>query len=156
MMTLFNKLILGTARPVAGLGRTRRTGPRGGGTAAQPERHRHVLRLRPGHLAITWWAAVKPNPPRLLHRRRRHHRLQNGLAIAGDYMSAATLLGLSSLVFAKGYDGFIYTIGFFVGWPIITFLMAERLRNLGRLPSPTSFPIGWTRTRCGPSRPSVH
>jgi cation/acetate symporter len=47
-------------------------------------------------------------------------------------MSAATLLGLSSLVFAKGYDGFIYTISFFVGWPIILFLMAERLRNLGR------------------------
>ncbi|MCO6056820.1 cation acetate symporter [Pseudomonas sp. MOB-449] len=57
---------------------------------------------------------------------------QNGLAIAGDYMSAATLLGLSSLVFAKGYDGFVYIIGFFVGWPIVTFLMAERLRNLGR------------------------
>lgn len=57
---------------------------------------------------------------------------QNGLAIAGDYMSAATLLGLSSMVFAKGYDGFIYTVGFFVGWPIIMFLMAERLRNLGR------------------------
>jgi cation/acetate symporter len=57
---------------------------------------------------------------------------QNGLAIAGDYMSAATLLGLSSLVFSKGFDGFIYTISFFVGWPIILFLMAERLRNLGR------------------------
>jgi len=57
---------------------------------------------------------------------------QNGLAIAGDYMSAATLLGLSSLVYAKGYDGFIYTISFFVGWPIILFLMAERLRNLGK------------------------
>ena len=57
---------------------------------------------------------------------------QNGFAIAGDYMSAATLLGLSSLVFSKGFDGFIYTIGFFVGWPIITFLMAERLRNLGK------------------------
>lgn len=58
--------------------------------------------------------------------------LQNGLAIAGDYMSAATLLGLSSMVFAKGFDGFIYTIGFFVGWPVILFLMAERLRNLGK------------------------
>ena len=57
---------------------------------------------------------------------------QNGFAIAGDYMSAATLLGLSSLVFTKGFDGFVYTIGFFVGWPIITFLMAERLRNLGK------------------------
>ncbi|EIT71925.1 MULTISPECIES: cation acetate symporter [Hydrocarboniphaga] len=57
---------------------------------------------------------------------------QNGLAIAGDYMSAATLLGLSSLVFLRGFDGFVYTIGFFVGWPVILFLMAERLRNLGR------------------------
>ena len=47
-------------------------------------------------------------------------------------MSAATLLGLSSLVYFKGYDGFIYTISFFVGWPIILFLMAERLRNLGK------------------------
>ncbi|MDH0645328.1 cation/acetate symporter [Pseudomonas sp. GD03858] len=58
--------------------------------------------------------------------------LQNGLAIAGDYMSASTLLGLSSMVFAKGYDGLIYVTGFFVGWPILTFLMAERMRNLGR------------------------
>ncbi|CAK0744920.1 acetate/glycolate:cation symporter [uncultured Gammaproteobacteria bacterium] len=57
---------------------------------------------------------------------------QNGMAIAGDYMSAATLLGLSSLVYAKGFDGFIYIISFFVGWPIIMFTMAERLRNLGR------------------------
>ncbi|HNO88438.1 MAG TPA: cation acetate symporter [Rhodocyclaceae bacterium] len=57
---------------------------------------------------------------------------QNGLAIAGDYMSAATLLGLSALTYAKGLDGFIYAIGFFVGWPVILFLMAERLRNLGK------------------------
>jgi len=57
---------------------------------------------------------------------------QNGLAIAGDYMSAATLLGLSSMVFMRGYDGFVYTISFFVGWPVILFLLAERLRNLGR------------------------
>ncbi|WP_153161939.1 cation acetate symporter [Zoogloea sp. 1C4] len=57
---------------------------------------------------------------------------QNGLAIAGDYMSAATLLGLSAMTFAKGLDGFIYAIGFFVGWPVILFLMAERLRNLGK------------------------
>lgn len=57
---------------------------------------------------------------------------QNGFAIAGDYMSAATLLGMSSLVFFKGYDGFVYLISGFIGWPIIMFLMAERLRNLGR------------------------
>jgi cation/acetate symporter len=56
---------------------------------------------------------------------------QNGLAIAGDYMSAASFLGISAAVMASGYDGLIYSIGFLVGWPIITFLMAERLRNLG-------------------------
>ena len=57
---------------------------------------------------------------------------QNGLAIAGDYMSAATLLGLTSMVYSVGFDGFIYAIGFFIGWPIILFLIAERLRNLGK------------------------
>ncbi|MGL5633008.1 MAG: cation acetate symporter [Azovibrio sp.] len=57
---------------------------------------------------------------------------QNGLAIAGDYMSAASFLGISAAVMANGYDGLIYSIGFLVGWPIITFLMAERLRNLGK------------------------
>ncbi|MEE9100706.1 MULTISPECIES: cation acetate symporter [Pseudomonas] len=58
--------------------------------------------------------------------------LQNGLAIAGDYMSAASFLGISALVFTSGYDGLIYSIGFLVGWPIILFLIAERLRNLGK------------------------
>ncbi|MDR5808989.1 cation acetate symporter [Caballeronia sp. LZ019] len=57
---------------------------------------------------------------------------QNGLAIAGDFMSAASFLGISAAVYTNGYDGLIYSIGFLVGWPIITFLMAERLRNLGR------------------------
>nr|WP_255684052.1 MULTISPECIES: cation acetate symporter [unclassified Xanthobacter] len=57
---------------------------------------------------------------------------QNGLAIAGDYMSAASFLGISAAVMTNGYDGLIYSIGFLVGWPILTFLMAERLRNLGK------------------------
>ena len=57
---------------------------------------------------------------------------QNGLAIAGDYMSAATLLGLTSMVYFTGFDGFIYAVCFFIGWPIILFLIAERLRNLGK------------------------
>ncbi|MGY8635389.1 cation/acetate symporter ActP [Bradyrhizobium sp. 14AA] len=58
--------------------------------------------------------------------------LQNGLAIAGDYMSAAAFLGLTALIYATGFDGLVYAMGFLVGWPIITFLVAERLRNLGR------------------------
>ena len=57
---------------------------------------------------------------------------RNGLAIAGDYMSAASFLGISALVFSTGYYGLIYSIGFLVGWPIIMFLMAEPLKNLGR------------------------
>ncbi len=58
--------------------------------------------------------------------------LQNGMAIAGDYMSAASFLGIAALVYSNGYDGLIYSIGFLVGWPIVMFLMAERLRNLGK------------------------
>ena len=57
---------------------------------------------------------------------------QNGLAIAGDYMSAASFLGITGLVFANGFDGLIYSIGFLVGWPLVLFLIAERLRNLGK------------------------
>ena len=57
---------------------------------------------------------------------------QNGLAIAGDFMSAASFLGISAAVMASGYDGLLYALGFLVGWPILTFLLAERLRNLGK------------------------
>jgi cation/acetate symporter len=58
--------------------------------------------------------------------------LQNGLALAGDYMSAASFLGIAGMVSMKGYDGLIYSIGFLVGWPLIMFLIAEPLRNLGK------------------------
>ena len=58
--------------------------------------------------------------------------LQNGLALAGDYMSAASFLGIAGLVALSGFDGLIYAIGFLVGWPIVMFLIAEPLRNLGR------------------------
>lgn len=58
--------------------------------------------------------------------------MQNGIAIAGDYMSAASFLGIVGLVFANGFDGLIYAIGFLVGWPIVLFLIAEKFRNLGK------------------------
>ncbi|WP_020204358.1 cation/acetate symporter ActP [Cupriavidus sp. WS] len=84
-------------------------------------------------LAITRWAA------RRNHSVADHYAaggritaMQNGWAIAGDYMSAASLLGISALVFTSGYDGLIYSIGFLASWPIILFLIAEPLRNLGR------------------------
>jgi cation/acetate symporter len=58
--------------------------------------------------------------------------LQNGLALAGDYMSAASFLGIAGLVALSGFDGLIYSIGFLVGWPIVMCLIAEPLRNLGK------------------------
>lgn len=58
--------------------------------------------------------------------------VQNGFAFAGDYMSAATLLGIAGLYFTSGLDGFVYNVGGVVGWPILLFLLAERLRRLGR------------------------
>lgn len=74
---------------------------------------------------------------------------QNGLAIAGDFMSAASFLGISAAVMVNGYDGLIYSIGFLVGWPIITFLMAERLRNLGKF---TFADVAAYRFKQGPIR----
>ena len=59
-------------------------------------------------------------------------RLQNGLALAGDYMSAASFLGIAGLVALRGYDGMIYATGWLVGWPALMFLIAEPLRNLGK------------------------
>ena len=86
-----------------------------------------------GTLFITKWAAAKTKSAADFYTAGGGITgFQNGLAIAGDYMSAASFLGISAAVMATGYDGLIYSIGFLVGWPIITFLMAERLRNLGK------------------------
>ena len=84
-------------------------------------------------LAITYWAAKRSHSASDFYTAGGGITgFQNGLAVAGDYMSAATLLGITSLVYARGYDGFLYAIAFFMGWPILLFLMAERLRNLGK------------------------
>ena len=86
-----------------------------------------------GTLFITKWAAAKTKSASDFYTAGGGITgFQNGLAIAGDYMSAASFLGISAAVMASGYDGLIYSIGFLVGWPVITFLMAERLRNLGK------------------------
>ena len=86
-----------------------------------------------GTLFITKWAAAKTKSAADFYTAGGGITgFQNGLAIAGDYMSAASFLGISAAVMATGYDGLIYSIGFLVGWPVITFLMAERLRNLGK------------------------
>jgi len=86
-----------------------------------------------GTLWITKWAASKTKTAADFYNAGGGITgFQNGLAIAGDYMSAASFLGISGLVFANGFDGLIFSIGWLVGWPVITFLMAERLRNLGK------------------------
>ncbi|MDP3466266.1 MAG: cation acetate symporter [Sulfuricurvum sp.] len=84
-------------------------------------------------LGITYWAAKRTKTAKDFYTAGGGITgFQNGMAIAGDYMSAASFLGISALVYAKGYDGLIYSIGFLVGWPIILFMVAERLRNLGK------------------------
>ena len=84
-------------------------------------------------LGITRWAALRTRTAADFYTAGGQvSGFKNGLAIAGDYMSAASFLGISAQIYSDGYDGLIYSIGFLVGWPIILFLMAERLRNLGR------------------------
>ncbi|PZP40654.1 MAG: cation acetate symporter [Pseudomonas fluorescens] len=84
-------------------------------------------------LGITYWAARKNRTASDFYVAGGGvSGVQNGLAIAGDYMSAASFLGISALVFTSGFDGLIYSIGFLVGWPVMMFLVAERLRNLGK------------------------
>ncbi|AEF22939.1 MULTISPECIES: cation acetate symporter [Pseudomonas] len=86
-----------------------------------------------GTLCITYWASKRSKSTSDFYTAGGGITgFQNGLAIAGDYMSAASFLGISALVFTSGYDGLIYSIGFLVGWPVILFLIAERLRNLGK------------------------
>ena len=84
-------------------------------------------------LAITYWAAKRTRSTKEFYAAGRSvSALQNGLALAGDYMSAASFLGIAGLVALKGYDGMIYATGWLVGWPALMFLIAEPLRNLGK------------------------
>jgi cation/acetate symporter len=84
-------------------------------------------------LGITVWAARRTRSTDHFYAAGRNvSALQNGLALAGDYMSAASFLGIAGLVALSGFDGLIYSVGFLVGWPIVMFLIAEPLRNLGR------------------------
>ena len=84
-------------------------------------------------LMITYWASRKTKTTEHFYAAGRSVTgFQNGMALAGDYMSAASFLGIAGLVALSGFDGLIYSIGFLVGWPIVMFLIAEPLRNLGR------------------------
>ncbi|HXX57347.1 MAG TPA: sodium/solute symporter [Thermodesulfovibrionales bacterium] len=84
-------------------------------------------------LVITYWAAKRTRTTKDFYAAGRNITgFQNGLALAGDYMSAASFLGIAGIVSTKGYDGLIYSVGWLVGWPIIMFLISEPLRNLGK------------------------
>ena len=84
-------------------------------------------------LFITYWASKKTHTAKSFYTAGGNITgLQNGLAISGDFMSAASFLGISGLVYLSGFDGLIYSIGFLIGWPIILLLIAEPLRNLGK------------------------
>ena len=84
-------------------------------------------------LAVAYWAAKRTRSTKDFYAAGRSvSALQNGLALAGDYMSAASFLGIAGLVAMKGYDGMIYATGWLVGWPALMFLVAEPLRNLGK------------------------
>jgi cation/acetate symporter len=101
-------------------------------------------------LGITYWAAKRTKSAAQFYSAGGGITgFQNGIAIAGDYMSAASFLGISGLVYASGFDGLIYSVGFLVGWPIVTFLIAEPLRNLGKytFADVASFRLGQTPIR---------
>ena len=84
-------------------------------------------------LAITFWAAKRTRTTEHFYAAGRTISAgQNGFALAGDYMSAASFLGIAGLVSTTGFDGLIYSTGWLVGWPVVLFLIAEPLRNLGR------------------------
>src|SRR5499425_808962 len=84
-------------------------------------------------LGITYWAAKRTKTTREYYAAGGSITAgQNGFALAGDYMSAASFLGIAGLVALKGFDGLIYATGWLVGWPIVLFLIAEPLRNLGK------------------------
>jgi cation/acetate symporter len=101
-------------------------------------------------LGITYWAASRTKSAAQFYSAGGGITgFQNGIAISGDYMSAASFLGISGLVYMSGYDGLIYSVGFLVGWPVVTFLIAEPLRNLGKytFADVASFRLGQTETR---------
>lgn len=84
-------------------------------------------------LGITYWAARKTRTTSEFFAAGGNVTgLQNGFALAGDFMSAASFLGIAGLVALSGFDGLIYSVGWLVGWPVVTFLIAEPLRNLGK------------------------
>src|SRR5688572_10407544 len=101
-------------------------------------------------LGITVWASRRTRTTDQFYAAGRSvTAFQNGLALAGDYMSAASFLGIAGMVSVSGFDGLIYSIGFLVGWPVVMFRIAEPLRNLGKY---TFADVVAFRLRQGPVR----
>ena len=84
-------------------------------------------------LGITYWASKRTRTATDFYAAgRRITGWQNGVAISGDYMSAASFLGIAGLIALNGYDGFLYSVGFLVAWLVVLLLVAELLRNSGK------------------------
>ena len=84
-------------------------------------------------LAITYWASKRmTGSDSFFAAGRSITAFQNGLAISGDYLSAASFLGIAGLIFIFGFDGFLYSVGFLVAFLTVMFLLAERMRNAGK------------------------
>lgn len=131
-----NRLLLTASVALLGLYPTLASAQGTGASAPQPVNYTAItifMLFVLATLGITYWAAKRSKTASDFYTAGGGiSGFQNGLAVAGDYMSAATLLGITSLVYMRGYDGFLYAVAFFMGWPVLLFLMAERLRNLGR------------------------
>src|SRR3569833_207101 len=84
-------------------------------------------------LGITYWASRRTKTTEQFYAAGRSISAgQNAFALAGDFMSAASFLGIAGLVATSGFDGLIFSSGWLVGWPVVLFLIAEPLRNAGR------------------------
>src|ERR671932_1467001 len=84
-------------------------------------------------LVITYWAARRSRGAAAYFAANRQITgWQNGLAVAGDYMSAASFLGIAGLIAFNGYDGFLYSVGFLVAYLTVLLIVAEPLRNAGK------------------------
>src|SRR5262245_55183968 len=108
-------------------------------------------------LGVTYWAARQTSGASAFFAAgRRITAWQNGVTVAGDYMSAASFLGIAGIIAFQGYDGFMYSVGWLVAYLTVLLIVAEPLRNAGKYTMRMCWPIVSVPARCGQWRPSVH